>query len=66
MKSPITGKEMFIHSEERRFRYKGKTFFCIQHLYKCEESGEYFTDTSLGETNFAIIEKEKLKLETYE
>jgi len=51
MKSPITGKEMTLTKERRSMDFKKETFEIVFHYYKCEDSGEQFTTTSLDEVN---------------
>ena len=51
MKSPITGKEMKLTNERRSMDFRKETFEIVFHCYKCEDSGEQFTTTSLDEVN---------------
>lgn len=51
MKSPITGKEMTLNKERRPMNFRKETFEVVFHYYKCEDSGEQFTTTALGEIN---------------
>ncbi len=51
MKSPITGKEMILTKERRSMDFRKETFEIVFHYYKCEDSGEQFTTTSLDEVN---------------
>lgn len=51
MKSPITGKEMILTKEKRSMDFRKETFKIVFHYYKCEDSGEQFTTTSLDEVN---------------
>jgi putative zinc finger/helix-turn-helix YgiT family protein len=51
MKSPITGKEMTLTKERRSMDFRKETFKIVFHYYKCEDSGEQFTTTSLDELN---------------
>lgn len=51
MKSPITGKEMELTKERRSMDFRKETFEIVFHYYKCEDSGEQFTTTSLDEVN---------------
>lgn len=51
MKSPITGKEMTLVKEPRSMDFKKETFEVVFHYYKCEDSEEQFTTTSLDEVN---------------
>jgi len=51
MKSPITGKAMKLTKERRSMDFRKETFEIVFHSYKCEDSGEQFTTTSLDEVN---------------
>lgn len=51
MKSPITGKEMILTKETRSIKFRKETFEVVFHYYKCEDSEEQFTTTSLDEVN---------------
>lgn len=51
MKSPITGKEMTLTKERRSLSFRREKFEIVLHYYKCEDSGEQFTTTSLDELN---------------
>jgi putative zinc finger/helix-turn-helix YgiT family protein len=51
MKSPITGKEMTLTKERRSMDFRKETFKIVFHYYKCEDTGEQFTTTSLDEVN---------------
>ncbi len=51
MKSPITGKEMKLTRERRSMDFRKETFEIVFHFYKCEDSGEQFTTTSLDDLN---------------
>jgi putative zinc finger/helix-turn-helix YgiT family protein len=51
MKSPITGKEMKLTKEHRSMNFRKETFEIVFHYYKCEDSGEHFTTTTLDELN---------------
>lgn len=51
MKSPITGKEMILTKERRSMEFRKETFEIVFHYYKCEDSAEQFTSTSLDEVN---------------
>ena len=55
MKSPITGKEMNLTKERRSMDLRKETFQIVFHFYKCEESGEQFTTTSLDDVNMNQI-----------
>lgn len=51
MKSPITGKEMTLIKEGRSMDFRKETFDIVFHYYRCEDSEEQFTTTSLDELN---------------
>lgn len=51
MKSPITAKEMKLTKERRSMDFRKETFEIVFHYYKCEDSGEQFTTTTLDEVN---------------
>jgi hypothetical protein len=51
MKSPLTGKEMKLMTEQSTLDYKGKTYDVTHHFYLCELSNEQFTTTELDEQN---------------
>ncbi len=51
MKSPITGKEMKLTKERRSMDFRKETFGIVFHYYKCEDSEEQFTTTSMDEVN---------------
>lgn len=51
MKSPITGKEMKLTKECRLMDFRKETFEIVFHYYKCKDSGEKFTTTTLDEVN---------------
>lgn len=51
MKSPITGKEMILIKERRSMDFRKEAFEIVFHYYKCEDSGEQFTTTSMDEVN---------------
>lgn len=51
MKSPITGKEMKLTTERRSMDFRKQTFEVVFHYYKCEDSEEQFTTTSMDEVN---------------
>lgn len=51
MKSPITGKEMTLVTEKRTLDFRKERFQIIFHYYKCEDSSEQFTSTTLDEIN---------------
>lgn len=51
MNSPITGNEMKLTKERRSLDFRKEAFEIVFHFYKCEDSGEQFTTTSLDEVN---------------
>lgn len=51
MKSPITGKEMTLVTEKRDLDFRKERFQIVFHYYKCQDSGEQFTTTSMDEVN---------------
>jgi putative zinc finger/helix-turn-helix YgiT family protein len=51
MKSPITGKEMSLHKEERTMTFRKEPFNVLYHYFLCEDSKEQFTSTELDEIN---------------
>ncbi len=51
MKSPITGAAMKLTKECRSMEFRKETFEIVFHYYKCEDSGEQFTTTSMDEVN---------------
>jgi putative zinc finger/helix-turn-helix YgiT family protein len=55
MKSPITGKEMTLTNEKRTMDFRKETFEIVFHYYKCQDSGEQFTTTSMDELNMNQI-----------
>jgi DNA-binding transcriptional regulator YiaG len=51
MKSPITGKEMKLTKDLRSMEFRKDEFEIVFHYYKCEESDEQFTTTTIDELN---------------
>ncbi len=51
MRSPITGKEMKLTKERRLMEFRKEKFEIVFHYYKCEDSGEQFTTTTMDEVN---------------
>lgn len=51
MKSPITGKEMTLTKEKRQLDFRKEIFEIVFHYYKCEDSEEQFTTTTLDDLN---------------
>jgi len=58
MKSPLTGREMKLMSEQSTLDYKGKTYDVTHHFYLCELSNEQFTTTELDEQNLEELYKQ--------
>ena len=58
MKSPLSGKEMKLMSEQSTLDYKGKTYDVTHHFYLCELSNEQFTTTELDEINLLELNKQ--------
>lgn len=51
MTSPFTGGEVILCKDLKEFEFRGFKFTIIQHQYKCVDTGELFTDTSLDQLN---------------
>lgn len=51
MISPFTGGEVTLIKEIRHFEFRGSKFDIMYHYYKCEDTGEVFTDTQLDKLN---------------
>jgi hypothetical protein len=51
MKSPLTGSKMELAKERRSMSFRKETFEIIFHYYKCVDSGEQFTTTTLDDVN---------------
>jgi putative zinc finger/helix-turn-helix YgiT family protein len=51
MKSPITGKEMILAKEKRSMDFRKEKFEIVFHYFKCEDSGEQFTNDELDDLN---------------
>lgn len=58
MKSPITGKEMKLAREKRRFEFRKETFDIVYHYYHCPDSGEQFTDDALDSLNTIQVQNQ--------
>jgi len=58
MKSPLTGREMKLMSEQSTLDYKGNTYDVTHHFYLCELSNEQFTTTELDEQNLEELYKQ--------
>jgi hypothetical protein len=57
IKSPITGNLMTLKSEKRDFQYHGKVVTIEYKFYECEDSGEQFVTTELGDRNLEQVRK---------
>ena len=55
MNSPITGKEMTLIKENREVEFRKEKFNVVFHVYRCNDSGEQFTDTALDELNMRQV-----------
>lgn len=55
MISPFTGGEVTLVKESRSFEFRGSQFNIIHHHYRCEDTGETFTDTRLDELNLIQV-----------
>jgi putative zinc finger/helix-turn-helix YgiT family protein len=55
MKSPLTGKDMTIVKEERLLEYRKEGFKVVYHVYRCEDTGEEFTDDVFDNLNLAQV-----------
>lgn len=51
MKSPFTGGKATLKKEYRVFTFRKEEFNIVFQFYKCEETGEQFTDDQLDEVN---------------
>lgn len=51
MKSPITGKEMFVHTNKQEITISGILVEYTHYAFLCEDSGLTFTTTKIDETN---------------
>lgn len=51
MISPFTGGEVTLVTEPRSFEFRGSKFNIIHQHYRCEDTGETFTNTRLDELN---------------
>ena len=55
MKSPYSGKEMPLKTEEREFEFRKEKFTIQFHFYVCEQTGEEFESQQLSELNHAQV-----------
>jgi len=51
MKSPVTKKEMILTKEKTSIEFRKEKFEIVFHYYKCEDSGQQFTNKALDEVN---------------
>lgn len=51
MKSPITGKEMFLKREHQNLIFRKEEYDIVYHYFLCEDSKEQFTNDKLDELN---------------
>ena len=58
MKSPLSGKEMKLMSEQSTLDYRGKQYNVSHHFYLCELTNEQFTTTELDEQNLNELYKQ--------
>jgi hypothetical protein len=52
MKSPITGKDMLVHKEERSMLFRNEAFTIVFHTYRCGDTGELFEDDNFATLNY--------------
>lgn len=55
MKSPYTGKEMPRIFEERTWKFRGEEYTYIHTAWKCEDTGELFTDDESDTAGFVQV-----------
>lgn len=55
MKSPITGNEMILIKEIKKINFRKESFEYFHHSYKCEVTGETFTNTELDTLNITQV-----------
>jgi putative zinc finger/helix-turn-helix YgiT family protein len=55
MNSPITGKPMKIAHDAITLTFRKEEFEVVNQYYRCEESGEHFVDTRLGDLNMQLL-----------
>lgn len=53
--SPYTGKPMTLVQEHRVLTYKNEQFTCLASFWKCEDTGELFTDAAMDEALLAQV-----------
>jgi putative zinc finger/helix-turn-helix YgiT family protein len=55
MNSPITGKPMKIAHDVITLTFRKEEFEVVNQYYRCEESGEHFVGTRLGDLNMQLL-----------
>lgn len=55
MLSPITKKKMNISHEKREMEFRGEPYEILFHFYKCDDSGEQYTNDELDEINIRQV-----------
>ncbi len=55
MKSPITGKEMFLKREHRNLIFRKEEYDIVYHYFLCEDTKEQFTIDELDELNLTQL-----------
>jgi len=55
MKSPITGKEMFLTCKWKKVPFRKELFEIPYQYYFCEDTGEQFTTTAIDEMNMQMV-----------
>lgn len=55
MKSPFTGKEMLRVFEERTWKFRGEEYSYIHSAWRCEDTGELFTDDESDTAGFVQV-----------
>lgn len=58
MKSPFTGKEMFVQKETRTLSFRKEEFKVCFHVYKCEDTGEQFEDEQFSALNYNQLQNQ--------
>lgn len=51
MKSPFTGGKVILEKELRTHEFRGSNIEIMHHYYRCQDTGEVFSDTLLDELN---------------
>ena len=55
MKSPFTGKDMILHTENRVLSFRKEEFNVKYQFFKCEDTQEQFTSTEIDEVNLVQV-----------